>query len=130
MTEPVSLFDAIHEVCNNPHDEKAWLAYRKDHNLCSETLRQKVGGYVVRDIVECENRRFDFAEHHQNQRQALVIGAFDELGEREIASDKIGKFVMEELEEFDEMLNQTKNWLPDFFPTGKELEETCEECEA
>ena len=31
---------------------------------------------------------------------------------------------MEELEEFDEMLIQTKNWLPDYFPTGKELEET------
>lgn len=31
---------------------------------------------------------------------------------------------MEELEEFDEMLSQTRNWLPDYFPTGKTEEES------
>lgn len=81
MSNPISLIAAQDELCNGRHDADAWLCYRKDHNLCSETLRRFIRAYVIRNIIECGNNRFEFTDGHQNQIPALVFPAFGPDGE-------------------------------------------------
>ena len=81
MSDVLSLLAAKAKLCDDQHDFRAYLRYIRQHGIDGATLSGFAGACVVRNVVDCGNQRFEFANGESEQFPAFLCEAFGDDGE-------------------------------------------------